>query len=59
MHRDIAGYDMSYDEFKKLCRKSREDEHNYLCTDRSKKRDQGRFVFILKSKPRIQYVIPK
>ena len=41
--RDVAGYDMSYDEFKELCRKSWEEEYNYLCIDRSKKRDQGRY----------------
>ena len=34
---------MSYDEFKKLCRKSCEKEYNYICIDRSKKKDQGRY----------------
>ena len=38
---DVGRIGMSYDEFKQLCRKSREDEYNYLCFDRSKKRDQG------------------
>ena len=33
---------MSYDEFKQLCRKSWEDDYNYRCIDRSKKRDQGK-----------------
>ena len=30
LHRDIAGFDMSYDEFKKLCKESWTDEYNYL-----------------------------
>ena len=43
IYRDVAGYDMNYDEFKDLCRKSWEEDYNYLCIDRSKKRDQGRY----------------
>ena len=48
--RDVAGYDMSYDEFKELCRKSSEDDYNYHCIDRSKKRDEGSFVFVMRTK---------
>ena len=43
IYRDVSGYDMSYDEFKQLCRKSWEEDFDYLCIDRSKKRDQGRY----------------
>ena len=43
IYRDVAGYDMNYDEFKELCRKSWEDDYNYLYIDRSKKRDQGKY----------------
>ena len=43
IYRDLAGYDMNYDEFKDLCRKSWEEDYNYLCIDRSKERDQGRY----------------
>ena len=43
IYRDVGGYDMSYDEFKELCRKSWEEDYNYLCIDRSKKKDQGRY----------------
>ena len=43
IYRDVAGYDLSYDEFKELCRKSWDENYNYLCIDRSKKRDQGRY----------------
>ena len=41
---------MSYDEFKELCRKSREEDNNYLRIDRSKKRDQGRYCICIESK---------
>ena len=30
IYRDVAGYDMNYDEFKDLCRKSWEEDYNYL-----------------------------
>ena len=50
IYRDVAGYDMSYDEFKELCRKSWEEDYNYLCIDRSRKRDQGRYCICNASK---------
>ena len=42
IYRDVGGYVMCYDHCKHLCRKSWEEASNYLCIDRSKKRDQGR-----------------
>ena len=42
IYRYVAGYDMNYEEFKELCRNLWEEDYNYLCIDRSKKRDQGR-----------------
>ena len=53
IYRDAAGYDMNYGEFKKLCRKSWDEEYNYLCIDRSKKRDQGRYCICNESKKNI------
>ena len=50
IYRDVAGYDMNYDEFKELCRKSWDEDYNYLCIDRSKKRDQGKFCICNESK---------
>ena len=50
IYRDVAGYDMSYDEFKDLCRKSWEEDYNYLCIDRSKKRDRGKYCICNESK---------
>ena len=34
---------MNYDEIKELCRKSWEEDYNYLYIDRSKKRDRGKY----------------
>ena len=42
IYRDVGGYDMSYDEFEQLCRKSWED-FQYLCIYRYKRRDRGRY----------------
>ena len=50
IYRDVAGYDMNYDEFKELCKKSWDEDYNYLCIDRSKKRDQGRYCICNESK---------
>ena len=50
IYRDVAGYDMNYDEFKELCRKSWDEDYNYLCIDRSKKRDQGKYCICNESK---------
>ena len=50
IYRDVAGYDMNYDEFKELCRKSWEEDYNYLYIDRSKKRDQGKYCICNESK---------
>ena len=50
MYRGVAGYDMNYDEFIELCRKSWEEEYNYLYIDVSDKRDQGKFCICKESK---------
>ena len=48
--RDVAGYDMNYDEIKELCRKSWEEDYNYLYLDISKKRDRGKYFICNESK---------
>ena len=53
LYRDLAGYDMIYDEFKDLCRKSWEEDYNYFYIDRSKKRDQGKYCNCNESKKHI------
>ena len=41
---------MDYNEFKEICRKSWEEDYNYLYIDRSKKRDQGKYCICNESK---------
>ena len=48
--RDVDGYDMSYDEFKQLCRKAWDEDYNSPCIDRSKKRVQGRYCICNENK---------
>ena len=50
IYRDVAGYDMTYDEFIELCRKSWDEEYSYLCIDSSNKKDQGRYCICKESK---------
>ena len=50
LYGDVAGYEMNYDEFKEICRKSWEEDYKYLYTDRSKKIDQGKFCICNKNK---------
>ena len=53
--RDVAGFDMSYDEFKELCRKSWENYYNCLCIDRFLKKIENKedIVFVMKPKKRV------
>ena len=46
IYRDVAGYDMNYDEFKELCTKSWEEDYNYLCIDRSKKKRSRKILYL-------------
>ena len=46
----VAGYDMNYDEIKELCRKSWEEDYNYLYIDRSKKEIKENIVYVMKAK---------
>ena len=47
LYRDVGGYDMSYDEFKQLCRSWEEKKNIYVLIDL--KRDQGRYCTCDKS----------
>ena len=40
----------NYEEFKELCGKSWDEDYNYLCIDRSKKSDQGKYCICNESK---------
>ena len=59
IYRDVGGYDMSYDEVKELCRKSWEEDYDYLCIDRSKRKIRDDFVFVMKAKTLIKNALLK
>ena len=59
IYRYLAGYDMNYDEFKDLCRKSWEEEYNYLYIGRFKKRDRGKYCNCNESKKTYIEAIPE
>ena len=50
---------MSYDEFKELCRKLWEEYYIYLCIDRSKKRNHGRYCICNESKNTYMECLPE
>ena len=50
---------MNYDEFKDLCRKSWDEDYNYLYIDRSKKRGQGKYFICNESKKAYMEAIPE
>ena len=59
IYRDVGGYDMSYDDFKQLCRGTWKEEYNHLCIDRSKRQIEDDFLFVMKAKTLKFYVILK
>ena len=50
---------MSYDEFKEICRKSWEEDYNYLCIDRSKREIKEDIVFVMRAKTHIKNALLK
>ena len=50
INRDVRGCEMSYDEFKQICRESWKEEYNYLSNNRSKKRVQGSYCIFIERK---------
>ena len=43
MYEDIGGYDMKFDEFKKMSRRAWSEKFNYLCFHMSKNRNEGKY----------------
>ena len=58
-YRDVAGCDMTYDGLNELCRETRKEEYNYVCIDRSKNRDRGRFCICNESKTNLLNAVLK
>ena len=57
MHKDIRGYDMKYNVFEKMCRKTWSQKVKYLCIDMARKKVI--IVFSLKAKLLIFNAFPK
>ena len=50
MYYDIEAYDMKYDEFKEMCQKAWSERFNYLCIDKVKNKDDGKYRIFNESK---------
>ena len=55
IYRDIAGFDMSYDEFKSLCREAWRDPYNYLLINRLEDKNGSKYMICNESN--LQYQI--
>ena len=59
IYRDIAGFDMSYEEFKNLCREAWNEKFNYLLINRLKDKDKGRYSIRNESNKEYKEIIPQ
>ena len=50
MYHDIGAFDMTYDEFKEMCRVAWGEKFNYLCIDMNKNKNEGKYRFFNESK---------
>ena len=57
--RDIAGFDMSYDEFKSLCREAWLEKYNYLLINRLEDRNGSRYMICNESNLQYQIFNPQ
>ena len=58
IYRDIAGFDMPYDEFKELCRKAWKEKHIYLLLNRLKDKTESRYRKCKESNPNYKIFNP-
>ena len=59
IYRDIAGFDMSNDEFKNLCREAWRDEYNYLLINRLEGKNGSKYMICNESNPQYQIFNPQ
>ena len=59
IHRDIAGFDMSYEEFKSLCRKAWDEKFNYLEIIRLEDKNGSRYRVCNDSNPNYKIFNPQ
>ena len=58
-YRDIAGFDMSYDEFKSLCREAWKEKYNYLLINRLEDKNGWKYKLCNGSNPEYKIFIPE
>ena len=59
IYRDIAGFDMSYDEFKSLCREAWRDKYNYLLINRLEDKNGSKYMICNESNLQYQIFNPQ
>ena len=59
IYRDIAGFDMSNDEFKSLCREAWRDNYNYLLINRLEDKNGSKYMICNESNPQYQVFNPQ
>ena len=59
IYRDIAGFDMSYDEFKSLCREAWRESYNYLLINRLEDKNGSRYKIGNESNPEYKTFNPQ
>ena len=59
IYRDIAGFDMSYDEFKSLCREAWKEKYNYLLINRLEDKNGSRYKKCNESNPEYKIFNPQ
>ena len=59
IYRDIAGFDMSYDEFKSLCREAWKEKYNYLLINRLEDKNGKKYMICNESNPQYQIFSPQ
>ena len=59
IYRDIAGFDMSYDEFKSLCKEAWRDKYNFLLINRLEDKNGSKYMICNESNPQYQVFSPQ
>ena len=59
IYRDIAGFDMSYDEFKELCREAWKEKYNYLLLNRLEDENGSKYQMCNESNPNYKIFNPQ
>ena len=59
IYRDIAGFDMSYDEFKSLCREAKNEKHIYLLKNWLEDKHGHKYKICNESNPEYKFYNPQ